>query len=67
MRKYIDNYEKIVNEKNKYRYMCNNCYHVIHIYPFEKISKKLCKYCGKYIFISKQEEFKYNIEKRMKI
>lgn len=56
---------KIENERHKWRYICN-CGHVIHIYPFERITRKLCSFCGKYVYINKQEEFKAKIKEKMR-
>ena len=57
----LDN-EKVVNEKSKYKYYCK-CGNSAIIYPFEKRQKKLCDWCGNYIYANKREEFKDNLRK----
>lgn len=49
--------KKILSEREKFKIYCS-CGHSMVIFPFEKKNKKLCRYCGKYVYINKQEEFK---------
>ena len=49
--------KKIMKERNQFKVYCS-CGHSMVIFPFEKKNKKVCRYCGKYVYISKQEEFK---------
>ena len=55
--------DKILNEKNKYKFRCK-CGHYVIIYPFERYQRKLCDWCGNYIYANKKEEFK---EKLMEV
>lgn len=57
----LDN-EKVIDEKNKYRFYCK-CGYSVTIYPFEKYQRKLCVWCGNYIYANKKEEFKDNLRK----
>nr|DAE91238.1 MAG TPA: alpha-aminoadipate carrier protein [Caudoviricetes sp.] len=42
--------------------MCR-CGHSVVIYPFEKRIKKLCSWCGEYVYINEREEFKDKLMK----
>lgn len=57
----LDN-EKVLDAKNKYRFYCK-CGYYATIYPFEQYQKKLCAWCGNYIYSSKKEEFKDKLRK----
>ena len=46
----------------KYKHMCR-CGHSVVIYPFEKRIKKLCSWCGEYVYINEREEFKDKLMK----
>lgn len=64
---FINNYltkeqEDLIEEKDKFKYYCK-CGHYTHIYPFERINKKICSWCGNYIYVSKKEEFKDRLRK----
>lgn len=49
-------FSKLIDEKCKYRVYCK-CGHSIFIYPFEKKEKKLCDWCGHYVYMNKRVEF----------
>lgn len=49
--------KKIINEIEEFKIYCS-CGHSMVIFPFEKKNKKVCSYCGKYVYTNKQEEFK---------
>lgn len=49
--------KKLVDERTRFRIYCD-CGHSMIIFPFEHKKKKLCRYCGRYAYINKQEEFK---------
>lgn len=57
----LDN-QRLINEKKKFKHYCK-CGYSVTIYPFEKHQKKLCAWCGNYIYSSKQEEFKDKLRK----
>lgn len=50
------------DEIAKYKHMCR-CGHSVVIYPFEKRIKKLCSWCGEYVYINEREEFKDKLMK----
>ena len=49
--------DKKEDEASKYKHICK-CGHTVVIYPFEKRIKKLCGWCGRYVYINKKEEFR---------
>lgn len=51
------NIQKSDKEKDKFKIYCK-CGHVVHIYPFEHINKKVCSWCGKYVYVNEKERFK---------
>ena len=48
---------KRMAEIDKYKYYCK-CGHTVVIYPIERKNRKICNWCGQYVYISRQEEFK---------
>lgn len=58
----MTNKEKLLRNKRKYKYYCKCGHHVI-IYPFEKKKKKICSWCGYYVYANKKEEFKDRLRK----
>lgn len=48
---------KKLDEAFKYSHKCR-CGHSLTIYPFEEKNKKICGWCGKYVYINETEEFK---------
>ena len=51
--------EKMFETYNKETFKCS-CGHSVAI-PYN-MGKRLCTYCGKYVFRDKQEEFKYRLK-----
>lgn len=49
--------KKILNEREEFKIYCS-CGHSMIIFPFEHRNKKVCTYCGKYVYKDKNEEFK---------
>lgn len=62
MKKYWDKHAKMDDKLFVNRLLCK-CGHsnVISIHE----NKKLCKWCGNYVFKNKQAEFEYRIKERM--
>ena len=60
------NNEKILEERSKYKVYCK-CGHSMIFYPFEKKSKKICSYCGHYIYQDRQEEFRERLIQKKKV
>lgn len=56
----------LANEKRKMKIECPNCRHLINFYAFEHVEKKLCRYCGVYVFKDKKNEFNYKMKQKMK-
>lgn len=52
------NDSKISNERAKYKIYCSKCGHGTVFYPMEHKSKKICSWCGYYVYKDKKEEFK---------
>lgn len=52
--------------KRQMKIECPNCRHLINFYAFEHVDKKLCRYCGVYVFKNKQDEFNYKMKQKMK-
>ena len=53
---------RLDNERSKYKVYCR-CGHSLTIYPMEKKIKKLCSWCGHYVYINKRVEFMDKIKK----
>lgn len=56
---------KLFNEYVKHVHKCS-CGHSVKIYPMEHITRKICTYCGKYVYINKKEEFKDRLKERLR-
>ena len=54
---------KIFNMYAKYKKKCS-CGHSVVINPSR--DKIVCNYCGKFVFRSKEDEFKYRIKEKLK-
>lgn len=63
---YFSNGFKIVKERTKYKIYCK-CGHSMIFYPIEKKDRKLCEWCGHYVYKDKRIEFKYRLNKLLKI
>lgn len=57
---------KLFNMANKYKYRCE-CGKSLTIYPMEHKDKKLCSHCGRYVYINKEQQNRYNFKIKMKI
>jgi len=56
---------KLEHIKTINTYKCK-CGHSVVIYPFEHKSKKICKWCGEYVYVNKKEEFKDRMRGKLK-
>jgi len=56
----------LANEKRKMKIECPNCRRLINFYAFEHVQKKICRYCGVYVFKDKKDEFNYKMKQKMK-
>lgn len=56
---------KLQEERDKYKYKCS-CGHTVYILPFEHRKKKVCSWCGYYVYTSKEAEFKDRMKQRLK-
>lgn len=52
---------KLIEEKEQFKHYCR-CGHYTHIYPFEKVTRKICTWCGNYIYANKKDEFKEKLK-----
>lgn len=57
--------QKLSNTTNEYKIQCK-CGTKTVIYPFENRTKKVCRGCGKYVYLNEKEEFKDTLKKFMK-
>ena len=57
--------EKLSEETSKYKHYCK-CGHSVVIYPFEKKDKKLCNWCGRYVYEDPEKQKKYDFKLKMK-
>ena len=57
--------QKLENDRSKYKRYCK-CGHSIIFPPNSKTNKKICNWCGNYIYKNDYEEFKENIKKVLK-
>lgn len=48
---------KKINEISKYKYYCKYGHPVV-IYPMESKKKKICSWCGNWVYSDKKVEFK---------
>ena len=58
-------FAKLEGTKRKYKVICS-CSCRISFYPFEHKTKKKCRWCGRTVYINKQEEFKEKLLKSKK-
>lgn len=61
----MDEYNKKSNEMSKYKVYCK-CGHSTVIYPFEHKNKKICSWCGNYVYKNQLEKFKDLLIKKKK-
>lgn len=56
--------EKLASMSQKYKYQCS-CGHRVLIYPFEHIERKLCDWCGYYVYTDAKKQKQYDFKKEM--
>lgn len=56
--------DKMMKLREKYRIYCK-CGHSIVIFPFERKTKKICSWCGHYVYLNEKIEFKDRLTKLM--
>ena len=61
---YFCNKDKMLEERTKYKVYCK-CGHGEVFYPFEKKNKKICSWCGYYVYKNKRIEFKDRLNSLM--
>ena len=59
----VKEYERMQDEYNKVKYECR-CGHKVIIPKW--VDKQICGWCGKYVFKSKEDEFKYRMKEVLK-
>ena len=55
--------QKFIDELSKYKYTCS-CGHTLVI--LRPKTKKLCKWCGHYVYVNEKEKEKEEFKKKMK-
>lgn len=58
-----DEWKRMTDNLDKVKYRCN-CGHRI-IIP-KAMDKKVCDWCGNYVFKNKKDEFKYRVKEKIK-
>lgn len=56
-------YQRATDEYEKVKYKCR-CGHRVVIPNW--VDKNVCSWCGRYVFKTKQDEFKFRLEERMR-
>lgn len=56
-------FNRLSNEYDKVKYMCK-CGHRV-IIPYY-VDKQLCSWCHEYVFKSKEDEFKFRLNERLR-
>lgn len=59
-----DDIDKLMNETVKHRYKCK-CGNTVTIYPFEHIERKICDWCGYYVYKDPKEQSKYDFRNKL--
>ena len=59
----INEFNKLSNELDKVKYKCK-CGHRVVIPYF--MDKNICSWCHRYVFKSKEAEFKYRLKEKLK-
>ena len=57
--------DKILEEYSKHKVYCKKCGHPVLFLPFENKEKKICSWCGHYIYLNEKIEFKEKLKKVM--
>lgn len=52
--------DKLFNEYRKITFHCRHCGHSVTIYGY--MDKKICNYCGYYVFRTPKDEFKFRMK-----
>ncbi len=63
---YLSSDFKLMEERTKYRVYCK-CGHSIVFFPVEHKDKKLCSWCGNYVYRNKKIEFINRLNRLLKI
>lgn len=63
---YLSSDFKLMEERTKYRVYCK-CGHSIVFFPVEHKDKKLCSWCGYYVYRNKKVEFIDRLNSLLKI
>ena len=58
--------DKMLEERTKYKVYCK-CGHSMVFYPMEHKEKKLCSWCGHYVYKDKKVEFNDKLNRLIKI
>lgn len=58
----VKEYERMCNEYDKVKYVCTRCGRR-NIIPYN-VEKVICSWCGRYVFKSKKDEFKYRLQEK---
>lgn len=59
----VKEHERMSEEYDKVKYQCK-CGHKVVIPKW--VDKQLCKWCGNYVFKTKEDEFKYRMKEKIK-
>jgi hypothetical protein len=62
-KKDTDWYRNLTNEYDKVKFVCS-CGHRV-IMP-KWVDKRICDWCGRWVFRNKKDEFKYRLQEKMK-
>ena len=54
--------QNLLSLKTRYAIRCS-CGKTTTIYPFENRNKKICKWCGHYVYMKKEEQFKETLKR----
>lgn len=54
--------EKICMEKLSMKVSCSNCGRKVSFYSFEKDEKKICDWCGHYVFKNERAKLKHELK-----
>lgn len=57
----------ILEEQRKMKTPCKKCGHLKSFYAFEKVTSKVCEYCGSKVYKNDFEEFKDKLLKAKKV
>lgn len=63
---YLSSDYKLMKERTKYRVYCK-CGHSMVFYPIENKDKKICSWCGNYVYKDNKTEFINRLNRLLKI